>query len=99
MRSRALILSTLLCCGLWPLGGCSIHEHTVGLGPNGIERESARQYYVFFGLIRLNDVESQRMSDGLTSYRIVTKWSFTDLLLSPVLLPLTVTTRTVTVEK
>jgi hypothetical protein len=38
------------------------------------------------------------MAGNLTSYSIETERSFTDLLLMPLLLPVTVTTRTVTVK-
>ena len=76
-----------------------MHEHTVGLGPTGVGEESARQLYLLFGLMRLNEVDSQRMAGELTSYRVTSEWSFVDILLSPFLLLLTVTSRTVTVEK
>lgn len=94
-----LLLSAALCGAALGLGACSIHTHTVGLGPNGVGSESARQFYLFFGLLRLNEVDSQRMAQDLTSYRIVTEWSIIDILISPVLLPFTVTSRTVTVER
>jgi hypothetical protein len=93
-----LALTAVLGCAAAGLGGCSIHEHTVGLGPNGIDEVSGRQYYLLFGLLRLNEVDSQRMAGNLTSYRVTTSWSFTDILLSPFLIFLTVSTRTVTVE-
>ena len=38
------------------------------------------------------------MADGLTSYEIESKFGFLDLLLQPLLLPLTMTSRTVTVR-
>ena len=94
-----LLLPTLLCGVALNLASCSIHTHTVGLGPSGIGSESARQLYILFGLMRLNEVDSQRMAEDLTSYRIVTEWSFVDILLAPLLLPFTVTSRTVTVER
>jgi hypothetical protein len=80
-------------------GGCVGHLHRVGLGPTGIGDESTRQYYLFFGLMAANEVDVQRMTDNLTSYSIETEFSFTDLLLAPLLLPFTITTRTVTVHR
>jgi hypothetical protein len=80
------------------LGGCVTHQHTVGLGPTGTGESSARQYYIFFGLMQLNEVNVQRMSSDLTSYSIDTRFAFSDLLFSPFLLPFTVTSRTVTVR-
>lgn len=81
------------------LGGCVAHEHRVGLGPTGIGSEQDRQYYLFFGLVRLNEVDARRMADNLTSYSIATKFGLLDLLMAPLLLPLTITSRTVTVTK
>jgi hypothetical protein len=82
-----------------PLGGCVIHEHRIGLGPTGIGTASDRQYYLLFGLVQFNEVDAQRMADNLTSYSITTKFGLVDLLMAPLLLPLTVTSRTVTVTK
>ena len=74
------------------------HRHTIGTGPTGLGEQSARQYYVLFGLIRFNEVDPQRLADNLTSYEIESGYSFVDILLAPLLLPLTVTSRTVTVR-
>lgn len=93
------LLAVLTCALLSGLGGCIVHEHTVGLGPNGLGEESARQFYWMFGLFRLNEVDTERMTDDFGSYRIRTERSFSDLLLTPLLLPLTITTRTVTVTR
>lgn len=78
--------------------GCVSHQHVVGLGPTGIGSISERQYYVLFGLLQVNEVDTQRFAPELTSYTIDTRFSFTDLVLSTLMLPLTVTTRTVTVR-
>ena len=89
--------SAALCASLL-LTGCVSNEHVVGLGPTGIGETSARQYYLLFGLIRLNEVNVQRMATDLTSYSIESEYSLTDLLLFPLLLPFTMTSRTVTVR-
>lgn len=93
------VIATAVLGGAGALSSCSVHEHTVGLGPNGIGTQSVRQYYLFFGWLRLNEVDTQRLAQDATSYRVRTEWSFVDFVLSPFLLPLTVTTRTVTVER
>ncbi len=79
--------------------GCKAHEHIVGAGPEGLGQTSARQYHILFGLFRLNEVNSQSLAGDRTAYEIVTEQSFTDVLLFPLLLPFTVTTRTVTVYR
>ena len=78
--------------------GCTAHRHSIGLGPTGSGVAVERQYYFLFGLIRINEVDPARLAGDLTSYAIETKFSLVDILLTPILLPLTVTSRTVTVE-
>jgi len=70
----------------------------VGVGPVGVGAASTRQYYFFFGFFRINAVDAERLAAGKTSYSIRTEFGFLDFLLSPLLTPLTITTRTVTVE-
>lgn len=82
-----------------PSTSCSVHEHRVGLGPTGQGEESKRAFYLFFGLFRLNEVDSQRMASGATSYAVRTERSFLDYVLAPLMLPFTITSRTVTVSK
>ena len=90
-----LVLATLVPL----LAGCSVHHHRVGNGPAGIGTETTRQYYILFGWLRLNDVDTKRLAADQSSYAIETSWSFTDFLLTPLLLPLTVTSRTITIHK
>jgi len=74
------------------------HHHRVGGGPNGISSSSIRQFYAFFGLMQINEADHQRLTRDMTSYEIITEMSFTDILISAVLWPFTVTSRTVTVR-
>ena len=91
-RASLALLPVLLCAS-----GCMTHFHSVGLGSTGTREVSARQFYLLFGLVSLNEIDTQRMAPDLTSYTIETSYSFTDVLLSP-LLALTITTRTVVVR-
>ncbi len=90
-------------CGLLlttsALVGCEVHTHRIGGGATGAGAESTRQFYVLFGWLPLNDVDVQGTTGDLVSYEIRTETSAIDLLLTPLLLPLTVTSRTVTVYK
>ncbi len=88
----ALLLAVTL------LGSCQVHEHTVGIGPNGLKTVRARQFYFMFGLFQLNEVDTERMASEASSYRITTLDSFSDWILWPLLLPLTMSSRTVIVE-
>ena len=89
----ALVLVSFLCTG------CHVHSHRVGGGATGIGEESARQYYILFGLLQLNEVNVQRMAGDLSSYDVRTESGLVDFLISAVLFPVTMTTRTVTVER
>jgi hypothetical protein len=91
-RLGAALLAASLC-------GCVVNEHRVGLGATGSGSQSMRQYYILFGLFRTNEVDVQRLASDLTSYTIRSEYSWFDLLIQPLLLPLTMTSRTVTVDK
>ena len=78
--------------------GCMVHSHTVGLGATGTGEQVARQYYWFFGFVRVNEVDAQRLAPELTSYTVETKFGVVDFLIAPLLLPLTATSRTVVVR-
>ena len=93
---RRLVFAVCLLC-LAP--ACYVNTHRIGTGPTGIGEESARQYYIFFGLLQLNDVNVQRMAGDLSGYEITTKRSLTDYLLFPLLGWFTITSRTVIVRR
>lgn len=92
-RLRLAAISILLLAG-----SCVSHRHSVGLGATGTGTQTVRQYYILFGFFSANEISAQRMADGVTSYEIETKYSVWDLLLQPLLLPLTMTSRTLTVR-
>ena len=78
--------------------GCVSHTHIVGVGATGTGTQSSRQFYFLFGFFQVNEVDAQRIAGELTSYTIETEYGFLDLLMAPLLLPLTATSRTVTVR-
>jgi hypothetical protein len=91
LRSAALLVTLAS-------AGCVGHTHVVGLGATGTGEVSERQYYLMFGLVPINDVDSQRFAPDVTSYTVETRFGIVDLLLAPVLLPFTVTSRSVVVR-
>ena len=99
MRSARRLVSILALLTVFLFASCASHRHTVGIGAGGHGQQSMRQYYFFWGLISINDADSQRMTVGLSSYIVDTRFSLIDLLLSPLLVPFLMTSRTVTVYK
>ncbi len=96
VRGLRSIVIILLCSTL--LTSCFAHSHRVGGGPNGMGTEQSRQYYWLFGSFRLNEVDTQRMAGDLSGYEVVTDFDMYDFFISIILLPLTISTRSVTVN-
>jgi PBP1b-binding outer membrane lipoprotein LpoB len=88
-----LVLSVLLAVG------CSTNIHTVGDGPQKNEVIEARQWYILFGLVPLNEVNTQTMVGNAEDYEIKTEQSFLDGVINAFTGAVTVTSRTVTVKK
>ena len=74
--------------------------HTVGGGPTGRGTVEARIWFGLFGLVSLNPgFDSLELAGNSTSYKITTEWTFGDLLFNVLTFPLTITTKTVRVER
>ena len=91
-----MIVSSLL------LIGCSTHIHTVGTGPQTGVKNTARQYYLLYGLIPLNSVDTDGMAGSVANYEIQTQVGPMDAVIniaSLVAIAGIVSSRTVTVTK
>ena len=81
---------------------CATHTHTIGDGPQTGLTETARQYYVLFGLVPLNKVDTNAMIDGASDYRLETGMQGIDILIQAaagLIIPTTISSRTVKVTK
>ncbi len=96
MKRLSLALLLALCLGS---SGCMTQVHTVGAGPTGVEVVSGRNWYGFFGLLRLNYLDPERLAGKATSYRVTTQYTLWDGILNLIFLPLTIKTKSVWVEK
>ena len=92
--------------------GCATHLHNVGYGPQTGIKVTSRQFYLFYGLVPLNSVDTNEMagidSNGnyITNYEIQTQTGPIDLVLAFGLGALTygigpviIQSRTVTITK
>ncbi len=102
IRSLKLVMVTLL---LFSLFACASHTHVVGGGPSSGVTVSARQYYVLYGLIPLGiggGADTNAMAGDAENYAIETKAAGMDYLiqiLANIIIPTTISSRTVTVTK
>ena len=97
-----MIVSSLL------LIGCATHVHTVGYGPQSGVKATARQYYLLWGLVPLNTVDTNEMAgtdingNQIENYEIQTQYGAIDIAInwvSVVTIAGLVSSRTVTVTK
>jgi predicted small secreted protein len=81
------------------LVGCYTMVHQVGKGAQGDMKVSKTQWYILWGLVPLNDANSQAMAGGATDYTIMTQMSPLDFVMNIFTGMVTVYSRTVTVTK
>ncbi len=79
--------------------GCAAHIHTIGMGPQQSGTEMARQWYILWGLVPINDVDSKAMAGGASDYEIKSEISPIDFLIGIPASLVTIRSRTVTVTK
>jgi hypothetical protein len=72
--------------------------HTVGKGAQGIQVEENRQWYCIWGLVPINELDSQAIA-GADDYDIKTEMNIIDILIAIPGWFVTVNSRTVTVTK
>ena len=87
---------------------CATHLHTVGYGPQKGVKATARQYYLLWGLVPLNTVDTNEMAgtdingNQIEDYEIQTQFGVLDITINWISLFTTglfISSRTVTVTK
>ncbi len=78
---------------------CSAHVHQVGTGPQTGQTIEARQWYILWGLIPLNEINTQQMAGGANNYEIATELGVLDVIITMFTSAVTVYSRTVKVTK
>ena len=96
MRKVVLFITLVVFLGLI---ACSTNVHVIGNGPQTNQTQQARQWYILFGLVPLNNVDTNQMAGGATDYQIKTEQSAMDIILNMFTSAVTVYSRTVTVTK
>ena len=78
---------------------CYTLEHTVGMGAKGGSTMEKRQWYVLWGLVPINQVDSKQMAGGAANYNIKSQMTFVDVIISAVAGIVTVSCQSVMVTK
>lgn len=81
------------------LSSCMTTIHTVGSGAKTGVTVAEKQWYVLFGLVPLNKVDSKQMAGGATDYTIKVQGKFIDYVISAFTGFVTINVITVEVQK
>ena len=98
---KKIVIAMMLVASLL-IVGCSTHVHTVGAGPQTGVIKTARQYYLLWGLVPLNTVDTGAMAGDVNNYDIQTQLGPVDVVIgvaSAVTIAGLVSSRTVKVVK
>ena len=89
--------------------GCATHVHNIGVGPQIGYKVTARQYYLLWGLVPLNSVDTNEMAgidingNQIENYEIQTQEGPLDIVINTISFflgyQILLTSRTVTVTK
>ncbi len=79
--------------------GCAAHIHKIGKGAQGGNKIESRQWYALWGLVPINNVDTEAIADGKADYEIKTEQSALDIVMNIFTSAITVYSRTVTVTK
>ena len=89
----------VLILGVLLLMGCAAHVHKVGNGAQGNDMMIARQWYVLYGLVPINEVDTNVMAGAATDYEIMTLHTGLDVIINIFTGAVSVTSRSVVVRK
>ncbi len=95
---RNAILIALL--GSLPMfSACASHVHVVGRGSVQQTEIERRQWYILWGLVPLNQVDTRKLAADEENYEIKTDYTFIDMMVNAALVYTTISTRTVKIRK
>ena len=97
MRTTILTVLGLLVL-LVLASGCMTHLHVIGDGAKSGTVEQSRQWYVLWGLVPLNSVDTKVMSKGAKDYEIKTEITPLDFIMNVFTGIITVYSRTIEVK-
>jgi len=96
---KAVAIALCLAIFAIPLSGCFSLRHNVGSGSQGGTQVSEKQWYLLWGLVPLNNVNSQTMAGGANNYTVDSGVSVVDFVINFFTQYVTIYCQTVTVTK
>ena len=96
---KALSTLALTAAVALPMTSCYTMTHKVGSGGAGTEETTDRQWFILWGLVEINHVDSQEMAGGASDYTVKTEMSVIDVVINLFTAWVTVYSREVTVTK
>ncbi|GMQ81100.1 MAG: hypothetical protein BMS9Abin05_0530 [Rhodothermia bacterium] len=79
--------------------GCFTQRHVIGEGAQTGDVEEVRQWYVLWGLVPINDVDSAELANGAYDYEIKTEHNALDVIIGIFTGVISVYPRTVTITR
>ena len=99
MKKAKLKFTALMLGVMFLFASCATHVHNVGSGAQGNNKMEERQWYVLWGLVPINEVDTHEMAGDAENYTITTEQATLDVIINLFTTYVTVVSRTVTVEK
>jgi hypothetical protein len=81
------------------LSSCMTLTHVVGEGGQSAAMLQKRQWYILWGLVPLNEVNSKEMAAGASNYTITSQYTVVDFIITAITSIVTVNCQTVKVQK
>lgn len=96
---KKIITAMLLIVVVFYAFGCFTHSHVVGKGPKSSQVMEEKQWYVLWGLVPLNKIDTNTMAGKADDYTIETSTQFLDFVIGAFTGIVSVYPRTVKVIK
>jgi predicted small secreted protein len=93
------IVGVVLIMAMFSLTGCFTNQHMIGSGAQGTTKTVQRQWYVLWGLVPINQVDTNAMAAGAQNYDVQTQFTFVDMVIGVFTGLVTIQPRSVTVTK
>jgi hypothetical protein len=81
MKNLVIIL-LLVVMVLYCTTGCYTFDHRVGSGGKGKNTKDKGAWFILWGLVPLNTVDSQWMAGSADNYDVTTRFTFLDVIIS-----------------